>query len=247
MGSDSVHERRHLRFEIFRYNPEDQGSTPHIESFELEETPYMSLFLALNHVREKQDPSLQFDFACRSAICGSCAMMVNGRPSLACRTLTKDLPELIRLHPLPAFALIGDLSVDTGTWFRAMNERVGAWIHEQQPFDPEAREEPMEDDLAQAIYEGDRCIECGCCVAGCGVANIKPEFYGAAGLNRIARFMMDPRDRRGSGDWFEVVSSDEGVFGCVGLMACHDICPKELSLLEVHAYLRRRILASQIN
>ena len=66
----------------------------------------MSLFLALNQIREQQDPSLQFDFACRSAICGSCAMMVNGRPSLACRTLTKDLPELVRLHPLPAFALI---------------------------------------------------------------------------------------------------------------------------------------------
>ena len=128
-----------------------------------------------------------------------------------------------------------------------MNERVEAWIHEPQAFDPDAAEEPMDDDLAQAIYEGDRCIECGCCVAGCGVANVKPEFYGAAGLNRIARFMMDPRDKRESGNWFEVVSSEEGIFGCVGLMACHDVCPKELPLLEVHAYLRRRMLASQIS
>jgi fumarate reductase iron-sulfur subunit len=247
MGSKSGQRCRHLRFEIFRYNPEDQESTPHIQSFELDETPYMSLFLALNQIREKQDPSLQFDFACRSAICGSCAMMVNGRPLLACRTLTEDLPELIRLHPLPAFALIGDLSVDTGTWFSAMNERVGAWIHEKQSFDPDALEEPMIDALAQAIYEGDRCIECGCCVAGCGIANMKPEFYGAAGLNRIARFMIDPRDKREACDWFEVVSSNEGVFGCVGLMACHDICPKELPLLEVHAYLRRRMLASKIS
>jgi fumarate reductase iron-sulfur subunit len=247
MGSKSGQRCRHLRFEIFRYNPEDQESTPHIQSFELDETPYMSLFLALNQIREKQDPSLQFDFTCRSAICGSCAMMVNGRPLLACRTLTEDLPELIRLHPLPAFALIGDLSVDTGTWFSAMNERVGAWIHEKQSFDPDALEEPMIDALAQAIYEGDRCIECGCCVAGCGIANMKPEFYGAAGLNRIARFMIDPRDKREACDWFEVVSSNEGVFGCVGLMACHDICPKELPLLEVHAYLRRRMLASKIS
>ena len=52
MGSESAQKRRHLRFEIFRYNPEDQASTPHIQSFELDETPYMSLFLALNQIRE---------------------------------------------------------------------------------------------------------------------------------------------------------------------------------------------------
>ena len=109
---------RRLKFEIFRYNPEDENSEPHTDSFELDEAPFMTLYIALNLIREKHDPSLQFDFACRSAICGSCAMMVNGRPALACRTLTSDLPEKIYLYPLPVFQLIGDLSVDTGTWFR---------------------------------------------------------------------------------------------------------------------------------
>jgi len=71
---------RRLRFEIFRYNPQDPDSEPHLQSYELDEAPYMSLFIALNQIREQQDPSLQFDFACRSAICGSCGMMVNGRP-----------------------------------------------------------------------------------------------------------------------------------------------------------------------
>ncbi len=59
----------------------------------------------------------------------------------------------------------------------------------------------------QAIYEGDRCIECGCCVASCGAANLNAEFAGPAGLNRMARFMMDPHDSRGDADWFEVVSN----------------------------------------
>jgi fumarate reductase iron-sulfur subunit len=102
----------------------------------------------------------------------------------------------------------------------------------------------MDADLAQAIYEGERCIECGCCIAGCGVANVNPDFVGAAGLNRIARFMRDPRDARGDEDWFEVVSDENGVFGCVGLMGCHDVCPKELPLLEQYAYLRRRMLGA---
>jgi fumarate reductase iron-sulfur subunit len=120
---------RRLHFEIFRFNPLEPDTTPYMQSFEIEEKPYMSLFMALNEIRETRDPSLQFDFACRSAICGSCGMMVNGRPALGCRTLTSDLPEVIHLHPLPVFKLIGDLSVDTGTWFRAMVEKTEGWIH----------------------------------------------------------------------------------------------------------------------
>jgi fumarate reductase iron-sulfur subunit len=245
VSDDATQTGRSLRFEIFRFNPEDPASEPHTQVFELDEAPYMSLYIALNQIREQQDPGLQFDFACRSAICGSCGMLVNGRPALACRTLTSDLPDTIRLYPLPVFKLIGDLSVDTGTWFRQMAERTEAWIHERIPFDPQAKEERMSDELAQAIYEGDRCIECGCCVAACGVANIDAQFLAAAGLNRVARFMLDPRDQRQDAEWMDVLSSDEGVFGCVGLMACEDVCPKKLPLLEVHAFLRRRILGAR--
>ena len=243
MGSKGT--ARRLEFEVFRYNPQDPASEPHTDTFEIEETDFMTLYIALNTIREKHDPGLQFDFACRSAICGSCGMMVNGRPALACRTLTSDLPEKIVLYPLPAFKLVGDLSVDTGTWFRAMSERTEAWIHANEPFDPEATEERMSNDLADAIYEGDRCIECGCCVASCGVANLDDQFLAGAGLNRVARFMMDPRDTRSDAEWFDVVAGEDGVFGCVGMMACADVCPKELPLLEVNAYLRRKVFGAR--
>jgi len=236
---------RLLRFEIFRYNPEDPASVPRMQTFELRETPYLSLFIALNRIREEQDPSLQFDFACRSAICGSCGMLVNGRPALGCKTLTSALPDVIRLHPLPVFKLIGDLSVDTGTWFREMVEKTAGWIEPKSAFDPDAEEERMDDDLSQAIYERDRCIECGCCIAACGVSNLNADFLGPAGLNRVARFMLDPRDARADGDWFEVVAGTDGVFGCIGMMACEDTCPKELPLLEVNAYLRRKMLTTR--
>jgi len=235
---------RRLTFEVFRFNPNDPDSKPRMQRFELQETPYMTLYIALNRIREEQDASLQFDFSCRFAVCGSCGMLINGRPMLACRTLTETLPQVIRLYPLPVFELLGDLSVDTGSWFRDMVSQVEGWIHARQEFDPDAQEERMSDDQAQAIYESDRCIECGCCVAACGAANLKPDFAGPAGLNRLARFMMDPRDARTDDDWFEVVSSEDGVFGCIGMIACHDVCPKELPLLEVYSYLRRKALAA---
>jgi fumarate reductase iron-sulfur subunit len=232
---------RKLTFHIFRYNPLDPKSEPHLEDFYLEETDSMTIFIALNRLREEQDPSLQFDFCCRAGICGSCAMVINGRPDLACHTKTKDLPAEITLLPLPVFKLIGDLSVDTGTWFRAMNEKVQSWIHTDKVFDPQAIEERMDNALAEEIYELERCVECGCCVAACGTANMRPDFVGAVALNRIARFMMDPRDERSEKEYFEVVGTDEGIFGCMGLLGCEDVCPKDLPLQDQLGLLRRKM------
>ena len=76
---------------IVRHNPADPASVPHMQTFELEQTEGMTLFIALTELREKLDPSLQFDFVCRAGICGSCGMMMNCRPGLACRTLTKNV------------------------------------------------------------------------------------------------------------------------------------------------------------
>ncbi|MFP5212824.1 MAG: fumarate reductase iron-sulfur subunit, partial [Acidobacteriota bacterium] len=232
---------RTLKFNIFRYNPQDPASVPHMDTFFLEETDAMTLFIALNRIREEQDSSLMFDFVCRAGICGSCSLMINGRPDLACHTKTKGLPDEITLMPLPVFKLIGDLSVDTGSWFRAMNERVQSWVHAEKPFNPAIPEAPMENHLAEEIYELERCIECGCCVAACGKANMREDFLGAVGFNRIARFMMDPRDKRTTSEYFEVVGTDEGIFGCLGLLGCEDVCPKQIPLQDQLGILRRKM------
>lgn len=232
---------RTLKFSIFRYNPMDAGSMPHMDGYMLPELTNMTLFIALNKIREEQDPSLQFDFCCRAAICGACAMMVNGRPALACKTRTRDLPDEITLLPLPVFKLVGDLSVDTGTWFREMYARVESWIHTDKVFDPKALEERMDNALAEEIYELERCIECGCCVAGCGTARMREDFLGAVALNRVARFMLDPRDQRTNKQYFEVIGDDEGIFGCMGLLGCEDVCPKNLPLQDQLGYLRRKM------
>jgi succinate dehydrogenase iron-sulfur subunit len=232
---------RTLIFEVFRFNPQDPASKPRTENFRLEETDSMTLFIALNRIREEQEPSLQFDFCCRAGICGSCAMMINGRPGLACKTLTKELPDRITLMPLPVFKLIGDLSVDTGTWFRSMNEKVESWIHTQKTFDPYSDEDRMDNALSEEIYELERCVECGCCVAACGTANMREDFVGAVAMNRIARFMMDPRDERKPGEYFDIIGTDEGVFGCMGLLGCEDVCPKQIPLQDQLGMLRRKM------
>jgi len=235
-------EGRRLRLRVFRHDPTDPASKPHLQSYEVQEAAGMTLFLVLTEIRERLDPTLCFDFVCRAGICGSCGMIVNGRPRLACRTLTKDLPQEITLLPMPAFALIADLSVDTGKWMRALSERLEAWLHAKEPACDLSRiEPPMDPDLADRIYELDRCIECGCCVAACGTAQMRADFVGAVGLNKIARFSLDPRDQRADADFYELVGDDDGVFGCMALLGCQDVCPKELPLQSQIAFLRRRM------
>lgn len=242
----AVTEQRELSIQVLRYNPQDPDSKPHLQEYKLQEADGMTLFIALNDIRDHQDPSLQFDFVCRAGICGSCAMLINGRPGLACRTLTKDLDTEITLAPLPVFELIGDLSVNTGKWMRNMSERLQTWLHTSEETDLNALEKPMEPELAEEIYELDRCIECGCCVAACGTARMREDFVGAVGLNKIARFRLDPRDQRDDEDFYEVIGDDDGVFGCMSLLACHDVCPKELPLQTQIAYMRRKMVRMAI-
>ncbi|PIE68744.1 MAG: succinate dehydrogenase/fumarate reductase iron-sulfur subunit [Deltaproteobacteria bacterium] len=232
---------RMLTINIFRYNPQDPASKPHMQSYSIDETESMTLFIALNRIREEQDPSLQFDFCCRAGICGQCAMVINGRPNLACKTKTKDLPDQITLLPLPFFKLIGDLAVDTGTWFREMNTHIESWVHTHKTFDPNAEEERMDNATAEQIYELDRCVECGCCVAACGTARMREDFLGAVALNRIARFILDPRDKREEKDYFDLIGNDQGIFGCMGLLGCEDVCPKNLPLQDQLGFLRRKM------
>ena len=105
----------------------------------------------------------------------------------------------------------------------------------------EARMEPA---MAEQIYELERCIECGCCVAGCATLQMRPDFVGAVGLNQIARFRLDPRDERTDADFYTLIGDENGVFGCMSLLACEDLCPKELPLAAQIAFLRRKLLAA---
>jgi len=233
---------RLLKISILKYDPHVKGDKPHIETFEIEEAPGMTLFIVLNDIREHYDASLKFDFVCRAGICGSCAMLINGRPGLACRTLTAKLDPEIMLAPLPFFELIGDLSIYTGRWMRGLNERLETWIHAQEEIDVHKLEERMEPELAEEIYELDRCVECGCCVAGCGTIQMRENFVGAVGMNKIARYQLDPRDKRSNKDYYELVGDEDGVFGCMTLLGCEDVCPKDLPLQSKIAYLRRKMV-----
>jgi fumarate reductase iron-sulfur subunit len=245
----NTNDGRRLKFHIFRYDPQIPDNKPRMETFEVREIPQMTVFIAVNEIREKFDRSLQFDFVCRAGICGSCGMIINGKPRLACRTLTSTFKKPdITLLPLPAFELIGDLSVNTGKFNRVLSERVRTWIHKDGANAPSLTglEDTMDPDLADQIYELDRCIECGCCISACGTKRMRPDFLGAMGFMKIARFQLDPRDQRSDVEWYEVVGNDEGVFGCMSLMGCEDFCPKDLPHQIKIAEIRKKMIGAAL-
>ena len=149
----------------------------------------------------------------------------------------------ITLLPLPGFELIGDLSVNTGKFMQAMSERVESWIHdiETDDMDFDQLEERMDPDIMDEVYELERCVECGCCVSACATKRMRPAFLSAVGFMRLARFYLDPRDKRTDEAFYEIIGDDDGVFGCMTLMGCEDHCPKNLPLQTRIAYLRRRM------
>ena len=217
---------------------------PHMQTYELEQTEGMTLFIALTEIQEKQDPSLQFDFVCRAGICGSCAMMVNGRPTLACRTLTRDVGPEITLAPLPVFELIGDLSVNTGKWMRGTSERLEAWLHGKRPdVDLQSHRgadgsRPRRKDLTSSTAASNAAAAWPP-AAPRACARISSA---RSASTKIARFRLDPRDARTDDDYYELIGDDDGVFGCMSLLACHDVCPKDLPLATQIAFIRRKMV-----
>jgi fumarate reductase iron-sulfur subunit len=234
---------REITITTLKYNPSDENSQPTFVDYTLEETPGMTLYIALSKIKASIDHDLSSDFVCRAGICGACGMIINGKPKLACRTLTSEFEDgKIELLPLPTFKLIKDLSVDTGSWMKNMSMRVNSWIVSNEEYDISKLEKRIEPEVADEVFELDRCIECGLCVAGCSTAIMREDFVGAVGLNRVARFSIDPHDSRTDEDFYELIGDDEGIFGCMSLLACEDHCPKDLPLQSKIAYMRRKMV-----
>ena len=136
--------------------------------------------------------------------------------------------------------------MDTGTWFRGVDKKIESWIHTSEQFDPTAQEERMDNEKAIKIFELDRCIECGCCVAACGTALMRKDFIGATAINRMARFYIDPRDERTPADYYDLIGDDNGVFGCMGLLGCHSVCPKSIPLQDQLGIMRRMVTMQSV-
>jgi succinate dehydrogenase / fumarate reductase iron-sulfur subunit len=249
-------------FRIQRFDP-GADDAPRYQTYTLDVPEGMTVLEALLRIQAEQDGSLAFRYACRGAVCGSCAMMINGREELACRTQVHGLVGKQRIHyqgvereevdepadhgrtvtvePLRNLEVIKDLVVDTEPFFEKL-DAVEPWLHPDEPA-PERERLVKPDQFAEA-EPYTNCILCACCYSVCPVAEEDPHYLGPAALGQHYRFLADVRDgadeRR-----LELVGGEHGVGGCDFVWNCVRICPKGVPPTKGIAKTRARITRAE--
>lgn len=219
-------EKRIVRFEIYRYDP-DTGEAPKMQKLEVELEPTDKMLLdALMRIKSDVDESIAYRRSCREGVCGSDAMNINGKNGLACLTNLRTLPDTITLKPLPGLPVVRDLIVDMTLFFKQYNSIKPYLVNHSQAPDKERLQSPVERDELNGLYE---CILCASCSTSCPSFWWNPDkFVGPAGLLQAYRFIADSRDEA-TAERLDNLEDPYRLFRCHTIMNCVDVCPKGLN------------------
>lgn len=227
-------------FKILRFDP-IRKEPPHFQDFIHTPEPRETVLEAIKTIRDQQDPSLSFRYSCREAVCGSCAMVINGNITLACKTSVESLQtELIVIEPLPNLEIQKDLIVDMEPFWLALRT-VEPYL--QNAESPEKGHNIDERDM-EKIYQYITCIMCGCCYASCPAASRDDRYLGPAALAKLYRFLKDPRDQRPFSAWTKI-NDETGIWGCDTVFRCNEVCPKDVRPADGIQALRRKMIAAK--
>ncbi len=184
---------------------------------------------SLIQIKENIDHKLSFRYSCRMGICGSCAMVINGKPSLACETNLLSVAaehDTIEVAPMQGHPLLKDLVTDFDDFFQN-HKSIKPWLiykNEKDRYDN--RTETKQSDKERDEYlPFSECIKCGLCFDACPVANTNKEFLGPQALAQAYRYYADSRDD-GKEDRLKEIDTLRGVWGCEFSGSCSKVCPK---------------------
>jgi succinate dehydrogenase / fumarate reductase iron-sulfur subunit len=233
---------RPRRFEIYRYDPET-GENPRIDVYEIDLDRCGSMVLdALIKIKNEIDSTLTFRRSCREGVCGSCAMNIDGRNTLACTKAIEDCHEVVKVYPLPHQPVIKDLVPDQ-THFFAQYASIKPWIQTQTPApaDRERLQSREERARLDGLYD---CILCACCSTSCPSYWWNGDRYlGPAVLLQAHRWIQDSRDEN-TGERLDALEDPFKLYRCHTIMNCTDTCPKDLNpakaIAEIKALLMKR-------
>jgi succinate dehydrogenase / fumarate reductase iron-sulfur subunit len=234
-------EAKQVTFKVQRFDPAKDGE-PHYQEYDVNVAEGMTVLEGLLRIQVEQDSSLAFRYACRGAVCGSCAMVINGHIDLACRTQVRGLEtDTITVEPLPNLPVLKDLVVDMEPFFTKL-QAVQPWL---QPAGPDPERERLIDPVQWASAEPyTNCILCASCHGVCPVAERDPAYLGPAALAKHYRFLADVRDTADE-ERIARVDSKQGVWGCDMVWNCVEICPKGVPPTQGIGKTRARIRRAQ--
>lgn len=176
----------------------------------------------------KQTTPITYDANCLEEVCGSCAMLINGRARMACSALVDRLDQPIRLEPFSKFPIVRDLSVDRSVLFENL-KAVKAWVPVDGTYDlgPGPRVSIKEQEQA---YPLSRCISCCCCMEACPQFNENTGFVGAATIAQVRLFNTHPTGKSLKRERLEALMGDGGIQECGYAQNCVEVCPKDIPL-----------------
>lgn len=217
---------RTVVLEVLRFQPETDED-PHFQTYRVPSQEDWVVLDAINYIKDHLDTTLSYRWSCHMAVCGSCGMMIDGEPKLACKTFVRDLPHRpISIEPLANFPIERDLVVVMDDFMEKL-ERVKPYIIRpgQRPLEQgEYLQTPAQ--LAR-FRQYAQCINCCCCYSACPEYALRSEFIGPAALALAHRYNQDSRDCGGQ-QREDVVFSDEGIWDCSFADACSQVCPKHV-------------------
>ena len=219
------------------------GETGHFQPFVLARRAHQTVLDVVTEIQREHDATLSYRFACRVGMCGSCAMVVNGRPRWTCRTRVSEVigeGGRLRLEPLRNFAIVKDLAVEMTQFFDKWKQAQGYFEPGPQPQADFAVVRPTTPQR-QAADAGIECIGCGVCYSACDVVAWDDDYLGPAALNRAWTLVNDVRDRTGDAR-LDAVSGGEGCQACHTHMNCTEFCPKAIAPTYSIAGLKRAVL-----
>lgn len=217
-----------IPLDVYRFDP-SVDRAPRYQRYTLDLAPHTPVLTALLRVRNEVDPSLTLRYSCRSAICGSCAMVINSKSRLACQTPVG--PEFARhgrivIDPMLNQPVLRDLVVETEPFWTQYRHIEPHLIEDPDRPMPVGVPNPMSPAEVARFEETPRCIACGACYSACPAVEADPAFPGPMALAKLYRFVVDPRDGARTERLLRIQT--EGLWLCLRCHLCTEACPKDV-------------------
>ena len=215
-----------ITLDLFRYD-QAVDREPHRDRVEIDFPETSTVLDALEHAKAEVDGSITFRRSCRSAICGSCSMNINGTTGLACKTPIKDVlreDRSIKVDPMPNFEPMKDMVVHMDPFWDKYS-RLKPYL---QPADPDSnheRERRVSPEDMKKLVDVANCVMCATCYSLCPVVSVDPAFAGPAAISYAYRFIEDVRDDKRNERIGQI--ADDYLWLCAHCYAC-STCPKHV-------------------
>lgn len=221
------------------------GAPERWEEFSLPYRPNWNVITCLMEIQRRpvtksgsKTTPIVWDQNCLEEVCGSCSMLINGRPRQACSARIDTLAEgPIELRPLTKFPLVRDLVTDRQSMFDALR-KVKAWIPIDGTYNLGPGPRLAETERA-AAYEFSRCMTCGCCMEACPQFGPRSAFIGPAPLAQVRLFNAHPTGKLNAPERLEAIMGKGGITDCGNAQNCVKVCPKNIPLTDAIAELGR--------